>query len=218
VKGCNSTNLNKSLKKCLSFIKINPTLFELIEKLDSIYDNNTVWSIDAISEYSIGMILLGTQFPPDKLIIGGISLLCLVIRNIMRGKDNAQTLVLKGVLKQYPINLEKLEADYKNKLKDVRIRDVIADIFNEYIISRHIEVAIRKLYIEGLATFRIVKDEGCFRKSDNENDYVSKTSPRLEQALQILSDMKITRESREGFIINDRAKGREYFKDILSGS
>jgi len=89
---------------------------------------------------------------------------------------------------------------------------VVNELVKEYILDRHIEVAIRKLYTEGLATFRFLREDNMYRHSEIEYDYVGNTSPRLKESLQMMTDLKIVNETKEGFRITDEEVG---FKSIV---
>jgi hypothetical protein len=215
---CDVSNLNRTLRKCLVELKRDPTLSGFLNYLDANYKADKAWEMDALSKYSLGSFLLNRQGFSDALCVGGVVLLCLVLRSIIRDESNHVPSVLRSILFQYPINLRKLQSDYVERWRDFRVSSVISDISIEYITSRHNEVGIRKLYTEGLATFRILKDGNKYTRSEIAIDYVARTNPRLQQCLQMLADLKIIEETREGFGISKKNTGTQYFKDVLGGN
>jgi len=100
----------------------------------------------------------------------------------------------------------------------MKVLDVVNELVKEYILDRHIEVAIRKLYTEGLATFRFLREDNMYRHSEIEYDYVGNTSPRLKESLQMMTDLKIVNETKEGFRITDEEVGFKYFEEVISGT
>lgn len=215
---CNPDALQASLKICLGKLKKNPTLSEFIGYLDSVYDIDKVWDRNALSEISISKFLDNKQFPPDALLVGGLVLLSLVIRAIKDDQGEPQGLNFRGLFTQYPINLSKLRKDYSDKWQKMKISEVVHELVMEYILDRHIVVAIRKLYTEGLATFRFLREDNIYRHSEIEYDYVGNTSPRLRESLQMMSDLKIVNETKEGFSIIDKDIGTKYFQEVISGT
>ncbi|MFA5145362.1 MAG: hypothetical protein WC723_05110 [Candidatus Omnitrophota bacterium] len=215
---CNPDELQASLKPCLIKLKKNPTLSEFIGYLDSVYAIDKAWDKDALSEISISKFLDNKQFPPDSLLVGGLVLLSLVIRAIKDEQGEPQGINFKGIFSQYPINLSKLRKDYNDRWHKMKIFEVVHELVMEYILNRHIEVAVRKLYTEGLATFRFLREDNIYRHSEIEYDYVGNTSPRLRESLQMMADLKIVNEAKEGFSIIDKDIGTKYFHEVISGA
>lgn len=215
---CNTEGLQESLKPCLNKLKKNPPLGEFLEYLDSLYDIKKIWDRNALSEISISNFLVGKQYPADALFIGGLVLMCLVLRAVKNMEKDPAGVNFHGLFNQYPINLRKLKDDHKHRWQNVKVLDVAADIILNYVLNQHIEVAIRKLYTEGLATFRFLREDNLYRHSEIEFDYVGRTSPRLREGLQMMSDLKIINETKDGFIITDESIGAKYFGELVSGT
>lgn len=212
---CDSGNLPGSLKKCLGRLKQNPNLADFLVYLDSSYVSDKVWDNNSLSEVSISNFLSGRRYPPDALFVGGVVLLSLVLRIIKDGQGEIQNLNIRRLYNQYPVNLVRLKKDYSERWQKMQIGEVINELITEYILKRHMEVAIRKLYTEGLATFRFLREDNIYRHSEIELDYVGRTSPRLTESLQMMSDLKIVDETKEGFAISSPHIGIKYFGDLI---
>jgi len=218
VLGCDNNNLQESLKPCLAKLKKDPTLKEFLDYLDSSYKLEKVWESNALSEISISSFLSGKQYPADALFVGGLVLMCLVLRAVKDLEKEPAGANFHGLFNQYPINLKKLREDYKNKWNSAKVSEVAGELIVDYVLNQHIEVAIRKLYTEGLATFRFLREDELYRHSEIEFDYVGKTSPRLRESLQMMADLRIVDESKNGFSITDESIGTKYFEGVVSGT
>jgi len=202
----------------LKKIKNNPNFADFLDYLDLTYSIDKIWEKDALSEISISRFLDNKKFPPDELFVGGLVLLSLVIRNIKNEAIEPKGVNTNLLFRQYPVNLNRLRNDFIEKWAKMKVLDVVNELVKEYILDRHIEVAIRKLYTEGLATFRFLREDNMYRHSEIEYDYVGNTSPRLKESLQMMTDLKIVNETKEGFRITDEEVGFKYFEEVISGT
>lgn len=218
VLGCDTDGLQESLVFCLGKLKKDPKFSEFLVYLDSLYKPDAVWGTNSFSEISISNFLSGKQSPPDVLFVGGFVLLSLVLRAIKDLEQEPLGVNFHALFNQYPVNLRRLREDYNNKWKDKRVSEVAGEVLIDYVLNQHIEVAIRKLYTEGLATFRILREDGLFRHSEIEYDYVGNTSPRLREGMQMMADLKIVDENKDGFSITDESIGSKYLGELISGS
>ncbi|MDP8234415.1 MAG: hypothetical protein P9M06_06420 [Candidatus Saelkia tenebricola] len=197
----------------------NSTLEGFLDWIEKNYDASRVWDQKELNEYNLANDILNKSYPADEIFFKGFLLVLFsMIRAVNLNDDSLPGINLLLFFRQYPINLTALKKDCLNKWMKMPVFDVMADLLHRYVLNAHLDVAIRKLYSEGLATFRFLREDSDFSHSGMEIDTVSQTSPRLKKALQMLSDLNIVKESSGGFWVNNSQNGDAYFKDLIDGN
>lgn len=200
----NETDFRPTLKMFYNQLKKNKKGFEILGITNQLIGENDQWFKGNIyNEYNISNSIEREHAFP-KIFVESISLLFLVLaRYCNLNEREIKAITKKLSLSNYPINLNKLKNDYDAKWINCNVQQILYDIIELYILRRHIDVAFKKLYVEGISTFRIYKESDCYSLSELDFNDIRKTSPRIKNLLQILADLQIVKEMQGGYSIHD---------------
>jgi hypothetical protein len=96
----------------------------------------------------------------------------------------------------YPLNLRALHYHAQHTWAKLPIKELCRWLFTHWGIEAHLRVALRKLRGQSQATFRIRPSDQGFEVI--EPPQPAPTSPRFNQAVRILKDLKALEESPQG--------------------
>ena len=116
----------------------------------------------------------------------------------------------QNYLSNYPINLESINSIINESLRDIKVVDALIRFTASYCLDSHLRVAMRKLRQQGQNTSRFeLAENGIYIK---EIPPATHTSPRFNQAMQILLDLGLLCVKDE--LHAPTNKGLDFLKDI----
>ncbi len=113
-------------------------------------------------------------------------------------------------LSNYPINLESVIRITSESLREIKVEDALIRFTTSYCLDSHLRVAMRKLRQQGQNTSRFeLAEDGIYFK---DIPPATHTSPRFNQAMQILLDLGLL--CIKGEVLAPTDIGLDFLKDV----
>lgn len=157
------------------------------------------------------------KFKPDNLKVIVLNSLTILSAVAYRPENEAayeDVNFREGYLEAYPVNLDSVRAALLGQLAVKDLPTGLASFTDHFCLKSHRHVAMRKLRQQGQDTSLFdISESGLRFSSDSAVPGASNTSPRVNQAMQILRDLNLI-EFEDGKAMRTTAAGLQFLESI----